>query len=65
MLDAWYERLDADELTARFGTKLDADGQELFTRTFQKGRRKTSARAVQKLTELVDGRLRFASAPPL
>ena len=26
-LDAWYERLDADELTARFGTKLDADGQ--------------------------------------
>ena len=34
-LDAWYERLDADELTARFGTKLDADGQQLFTRTFR------------------------------
>jgi len=50
-LDAWYERLDADELTARFGTKLDADGHQLFVRTFQKGRRKTSARAVQKLTE--------------
>jgi uncharacterized protein (DUF2252 family) len=65
MLDAWYERLDADELTARFGTKLDADGQELFTRTFAKGRRKTSARAAKKLTQLVDGRLRFSSAPPL
>jgi uncharacterized protein (DUF2252 family) len=64
-LDAWYERLDADELTARFGTKLDADGHQLFIRTFQKGRRKTSARAVQKLTELVDGKLRFVSVPPL
>jgi len=65
MLKAWYERLDADELTARFGTKLDADGEELFTRTFEKGRRKTSERAVKKLTQLVDGKLRFSSAPPL
>ena len=64
-LDAWYERLDADELTARFGTRLDADSQELFTRTFAKGRRKTHARAVHKLTEVVDGKLRFVSAPPL
>ncbi len=64
-LNAWYERLDADELTARFGTKLDADSHELFTRTFEKGRKKTSARAVRKLTEVVDGKLRFASAPPL
>jgi uncharacterized protein (DUF2252 family) len=65
VLNAWYERLDADELTARFGTTLDADGQELFTRTFAKGRRKTSARAVRKLTRLVDGKLRFSSLPPL
>jgi uncharacterized protein (DUF2252 family) len=65
MLDAWYERLDADELTARFGTRLDAEGQELFTHAFQKGRRKTSARAVRKLTTVVDGKLRFTSAPPL
>src|ERR1700742_2773185 len=65
MLQAWYERLDADELTARFGTRLDADGRELFDRTFAKGRRKDSARAARKLTEVVDGELRFASAPPL
>jgi uncharacterized protein (DUF2252 family) len=64
-LNAWYERLDADELTARFGTKLDADGHQLLTRTFQRGRRKTSARAVRKLTDVVDGKLRFASVPPL
>src|SRR6478672_10377959 len=65
MLQAWYERLDADEQTARFGTKLDADSHELFTRTFEKGRRKTNTRAVSKLTDLVDGKLRFTSAPPL
>jgi uncharacterized protein (DUF2252 family) len=65
VLDAWYERLDADELTARFGTRLDADGQELFDRTFEKARRKTSARAARKLTEVVDGKVRFTSAPPL
>jgi uncharacterized protein (DUF2252 family) len=65
MLEAWYERLDADQLTARFGTQLDADGRELFDRTFAKGRRKDSGRAARKLTEEVDGELRFASAPPL
>ncbi len=65
MLQAWYERLDADQLTARFGTRLDADGAELFDRTFAKGRRKDSARAARKLTEVVDGELRFTSAPPL
>ena len=65
MLDAWYERLDADELTARFGTKLDAASQGLFDQTFDKGRRKTSQRAMRKLTEEIDGRLRFVSSPPL
>ncbi|HVW47678.1 MAG TPA: DUF2252 domain-containing protein [Solirubrobacterales bacterium] len=65
MLEAWYERLDADQLTARFGTRLDADGRELFDRTFAKGRRKDSARAARKLTEVVDGELRFAAVPPL
>ena len=56
MLQAWYERLDADELTARFGRKLNADSHELFTRTFEKGRRETNTRAVSKLTDLIDGK---------
>jgi uncharacterized protein (DUF2252 family) len=64
-LDAWYERLNADELTARFGTELDPEGRDLIARTFAKGRRKTNARAARKLTEEVDGTLRFASIPPL
>jgi uncharacterized protein (DUF2252 family) len=65
ILDAWYERLDADELTARFGTRLDADGQELFDQTFARARRKTHERAVRKLTVMVDGKPQFTSAPPL
>ena len=65
LLETWYERLDAAELTARFGTKLDAEGKNLLDQTFAKGRRKTSARAARKLTEVIDGKLRFASAAPL
>src|SRR6478736_5691615 len=45
-LDAWYERLDADELTARFGTKLDKKGRILFEKPFARARRKNSVRAV-------------------
>ena len=64
MLDAWYERLDADELTARFGTRLDADGRELFT---QRSRRAAARRALarREADRMVDGKLRFTSAPPL
>jgi uncharacterized protein (DUF2252 family) len=65
VLATWYKRLDADEVTARFGTRLDAVGRQLLIRTFAKGRRKTSARAVHRFTEVVDGRLQFASVPPL
>ena len=65
LLETWYTRLQAEELTARFGTRLDAEGQELFARTFAKARRKNSERAVQRLTEVVDGKLRFTSMPPV
>jgi uncharacterized protein (DUF2252 family) len=65
VLGTWYKRLEADEVTARFGTRLDAGGRQLLLHTFDKGRRKTSARAVSRFTERVGGRLRFVSVPPL
>jgi uncharacterized protein (DUF2252 family) len=65
VLATWYERLDADQVMARFGRRLDAEGQALLVHTFSKGRRKTNARAVQRLVEVVDGRPRFISLPPL
>jgi len=64
-LDVWYDRLTASELVDRFGGKLGAKGRIMFAKPFAKARRKTSLRAVKKLTERVDGELRFRSVPPL
>jgi uncharacterized protein (DUF2252 family) len=64
-LDVWYDRLNASELVDRFGGRLGAKGRILFAEPFAKARRKTSLRAVRKLTERVDGELRFRSVPPL
>jgi len=64
-LDVWYERINASELVDRFGGRLGAKGRIVFARPFAKARRKTSLRAVKKLTERVNGELRFRSVPPL
>ena len=64
-LDVWYDRLNASELVERFGGRLGKKGRILFAKRFAKARRKTSLRAVTKLTERVDGELRFRSVPPL
>ncbi len=64
-LDVWYDRLTASELVDRFGGRLGEKGRISFAKPFVKARRKTSVRAVKKLTERVDGELRFRSVPPL
>ncbi len=64
-LDVWYERLNASELVDRFGGELGAEGRIVFAQPFARARRKTSLRAVKKLTERVGGELRFRSVPPL
>ncbi|HEY1595114.1 MAG TPA: DUF2252 domain-containing protein, partial [Thermoleophilaceae bacterium] len=65
-LEVWYDRLNASELVDRFGGKLGQKGRIVFTKPFGKARRKTSVRAVEKLTERgEDGKLRFRSVPPL
>jgi hypothetical protein len=64
-LDVWYDRLNASELVHRFGGRLGSKGRILFTKPFAKARRKTSVRAVEKLTHRVGGELCFRSVPPL
>ena len=64
-LDVWYDRLNASELVGHFGGRLGRKGRILFAKPFAKARRKTSLRAVEKLTERVDGELRFRRVPPL
>ena len=64
-LDVFYDRLNASELVDRFGGKLGKKGRIVFDERFAKARRKTSLRAVKKLTERADGQLRFRNVPPL
>jgi uncharacterized protein (DUF2252 family) len=64
-LDVWYDRLNASELVDHFGGRLGKKGRILFAKPFAQARRKTSTRAVKKLTERVNGELRFRSVPPL
>jgi len=54
-LDVWYDRLNASDLVDRFGGTLGAKGRILFAEPFAKATRKTSLRAVKKLTERGDG----------
>jgi uncharacterized protein (DUF2252 family) len=64
-LDVWYDRLNASELVDHFGGRLGKKGRILFAKPFARARRKTSLRAVKKLTERVHGELRFRNVPPL
>jgi uncharacterized protein (DUF2252 family) len=64
-LDVWYERINASELVDRFGGRLGKEGRILFSAPFAKARRKTSMRAVRKLTKTVHGKPQFRSVPPL
>jgi uncharacterized protein (DUF2252 family) len=64
-LDVWYDRLNASELVEQFGGKLEPRGRIVFAKPFATARRKTSLRAVKKLTQRIDGELRFRSVPPL
>ena len=64
-LDVWYERINASELVDRFGGRLGKQGRIVFAAPFAKARRKTSLRAVRKLTKVSHGEPRFRSVPPL
>ena len=64
-LAVWYARLDVEDLLAQATLRegdFDVAGAR---RTLERFRRKDSARAVDKLAERVDGRLRIVSQPPL
>jgi uncharacterized protein (DUF2252 family) len=63
-LAVWYERMDVD---AAMGRVEDADPGSVkrFERGIAKARTKDSQRAMEKLTEEVDGELRIVSQPPL
>ncbi len=66
-LDVWYARLNAENVMDVVRAQQLVKGKRLaqMEKRLGKARAKNSTRAVLKLTEAVDGELRFISEPPL
>ncbi len=63
-LAVWYERLDVEENFGRVEA-ADPGSVKRFERGIAKARTKDSVRAMERLTETVDGEIRIVSQPPL
>jgi len=64
-LDVWYLRLDAASLVQRWGAEAGSEVLAGFAQRAEKAKSKDHLKAVAKLTERRDGRLRFRADPPL
>jgi uncharacterized protein (DUF2252 family) len=66
-LDVWYSSLNAKDIMGIVRAQQLVKGKRLqqMEKRLGKARAKNSTRAVLKLTETVDGQLRFISQPPL
>ena len=70
VLDVWFASIDEQEVLDALGQQVENGelGAELLTTTqqvFNRARRRTSKRAAERLTEVVDGRLRMREDPPV
>jgi uncharacterized protein (DUF2252 family) len=66
-LDVWYAKLNAKDVLGLVRQQQIVGGKRLakMEQRLGKARSKNSTRAVMKLTETVEGKLRFVSEPPL
>ncbi len=64
-LGVWYARLDIESLFERLAGSVGGAQRKAAQRNLAKAKLKDSRRAIAKLTERVDGRLRFVSDAPL
>ena len=64
-LDVWYAHLDVDALRDSVSAEVDPATAKAAAKLVEKAKGKNSARAVSKLTEVVDGHLRIVSDPPV
>jgi uncharacterized protein (DUF2252 family) len=65
VLDVWYARMDVEDISQRWSERGTAKQIKRLDRTIAKARSKDSLRAFDRLTRVVDGRLRIISDPPL
>jgi uncharacterized protein (DUF2252 family) len=64
-LDVWYARLDVDAAAAQWQQEVKKAQRRRLDKNLDKARNKGSLRALAKLTETVDGKVRIADRPPL
>jgi uncharacterized protein (DUF2252 family) len=64
-LDLWYARLDVDQMVQRWGRDITSTAMRNLQKAVEKAETKDRLKAKAKLTEEVDGQLRFRSDPPL
>ena len=64
-IDVWYSRLDIADIASRWQEKVTKEDRRRLEKNVDKARNKDSLRALEKLTETRDGKLRIASRPPL
>ncbi len=64
-LDVWYAHSSVENVYSQFNKCLTKNEKKNAKKTISKAKRKDSYRAVSKLTEIADGKLRFISDPPL
>ncbi len=64
LLDVWYARLDVAGIEQRWGAAVGGDVVRNLERMAAKAERKNQLKAFDRLTEVRDGTVRFASDPP-
>ncbi len=64
-LDVWYAHQDVDSLREKLAVNLESKKVKKADKVLAKAKGKNSARAIRKLTEVVDGQLRIISDPPV
>jgi uncharacterized protein (DUF2252 family) len=63
--EVWYAHADVDQLRTNFGSEIQGRQRKLIDKGVIKARTRDSMQAVAKLTQMVDGRPRIISDPPL
>jgi len=64
-LDVWYSRMELEEALEKYRSEVDAKTAKRAEANIAKARTRDSVGAYSKLTQVVDGEVRFASNPPL
>jgi uncharacterized protein (DUF2252 family) len=64
-IDVWYARLDVEEMESQWQQTVTKADRRRLEKNLEKARNKDSLRALEKLTETVDGHIRIADRPPL